>query len=76
MLMMVFSLLPKGCLNNSSQPVEGVTQSSGQVGRKTRGPSLASSGHLGSLLELITVGLLQGKRRQRGLDTNTQLSSR
>lgn len=53
MLMMVFSLLPKGYLNNSSQPVGGVTQSPRQVGRKTRRPSLASSDHLGSLSELI-----------------------
>lgn len=58
MLMTVFSLLPKGYLNNSGQPVGGVTQSPGHVGRKARGPSLASSGHLGSLCELTAVGLL------------------
>lgn len=76
MLMMVFSLLPKGCLNNSSQPVGGVTQSPGQVGKKASPPSLTSSGHLGSLCEFIAVGLLQGKSRQKGLDMNTQLFSR
>lgn len=53
MLMMVFSLLPQGPSEQQQLASGKGKQSPGHVGRRVRGPSLASSGHLESPSELL-----------------------
>lgn len=64
MLMMVFSLLPQGP-SEQQQPASGKgKQSPGHVGRRVRGPSQASSGHLESPSELLVSPA--GKEKAKG----------